>query len=93
MSIPPDPQEIKLLRRDKYNGNEEIDITADIQRLAFGEPLAYVIGWIPFLGLTIGLGSMPLIPRSETEWWTEKLIEHLRYRFGEGTSLAGVPPA
>jgi release factor glutamine methyltransferase len=81
MSIPPTPQEIELLRRDKYDGDAHADITADVERLAAGEPLAYVIGWIPFLSLKIGLESRPLIPRPETEWWTEKLIEHLKYRF------------
>lgn len=38
------------------------------------EPLAYQIGDQPFLGLTIYLDSRPLIPRPETEWWTEKLL-------------------
>jgi len=38
------------------------------------EPDAYVIGWQPFLGLKIYLDSRPLIPRPETEWWTEQLL-------------------
>jgi len=38
------------------------------------EPLAYTIGDQPFLGLTIYLDSHPLIPRPETEWWTEQLL-------------------
>jgi release factor glutamine methyltransferase len=50
--------------------------------LAAGDPLAYVIGWIPFLSLRINLSSKPLIPRPETEWWTERLISHLKERFG-----------
>lgn len=37
-------------------------------------PDAYKIGDQPFLGLTIYLDSRPLIPRPETEWWTEKLL-------------------
>ncbi len=41
------------------------------------EPLAYTIGWQPFLGLKIYLDSKPLIPRPETEWWTEKLLSEL----------------
>jgi release factor glutamine methyltransferase len=43
-------------------------------RLAAGLPLAYVIGYQPFLGLKIYLDSHPLIPRPETEWWTEQLL-------------------
>lgn len=38
------------------------------------EPIAYTIGDQPFLGLTICLDSRPLIPRPETEWWTEQLL-------------------
>ena len=75
------PEDREAIIRDKYNGNRDVDISDDIRRLAAGEPLAYIIGWIPFLGLRIGLSSHPLIPRPETEWWTEMLIEHLRERF------------
>lgn len=39
------------------------------------EPEAYGIGWQPFLGLKIYLDSKPLIPRPETEWWTEQLLK------------------
>ncbi len=79
MDIP--KEELAHLVRDKYDGHTDTDLTKDIERLEAGEPLAYVIGWIPFLGLRIELDSHPLIPRPETEWWTELLIEHLRARF------------
>lgn len=75
--------ERELLIRDKYNGDASADLSEDLARLSKGEPLAYVIGWIPFLGLRIQLDSHPLIPRPETEWWTEKLIAHLKERFGD----------
>ena len=39
------------------------------------EPEAYAIGWQPFLGLKIYLDSRPLIPRPETEWWTEQFLK------------------
>ena len=39
------------------------------------EPLAYRIGDQPFLGLKIYLDSKPLIPRPETEWWAEQLLQ------------------
>jgi len=41
------------------------------------EPLAYIIGDQPFLGLKIYLDSRPLIPRPETEWWTEQLLSNV----------------
>ena len=81
MDIP--REELAHLVRDKYHGNKEADLREDVERLASGEPLAYVIGWIPFLGLDIFLDSKPLIPRPETEWWTELLIEHMKQRFAD----------
>ena len=63
---------IALLIRDKYDGDSNVDITNDVERLACGEPLTYVIGWIPFLGLKIYLDIIRSFPRPETEWWTEK---------------------
>ncbi|MES2668116.1 MAG: peptide chain release factor N(5)-glutamine methyltransferase [Patescibacteria group bacterium] len=71
------------LIRDKYGGDAAADLTEDTARLESGEPLAYVIGWVPFMGLRILLDSRPLIPRPETEWWTEELIKHLKERFGD----------
>lgn len=76
-------EERALLIRDKYDGNGDADLSEDLARLFKGEPLAYVIGWMPFMSLRIDLDSRPLIPRPETEWWTEELIAHLRERFGE----------
>ncbi len=73
----------EALIRDKYDGDASVDLSADLARLETGEPLAYVIGWIPFLGLRIELDSHPLIPRPETEWWTEQLIAHLIEKFGD----------
>jgi release factor glutamine methyltransferase len=85
MSIVPNA-EVRQLIRDKYGSVDqarESGIEEDLERLAAGEPLAYVIGWAPFLGLRIDLASRPLIPRPETEWWTAELISTLRERFGE----------
>src|SRR3989338_7445424 len=42
------------------------------------EPEAYVIGWQPFIGLKIYLDSKPLIPRTETEWWTEQFLNKVK---------------
>lgn len=68
----------RRLREEKYGGTESPAFFADCERLSRGEPLAYVIGWQPFLGLRIYLDSRPLIPRPETEWWTEQLLTELK---------------
>lgn len=73
-------EDLVHLIRDKYNGQLTESYKEDLARLTAGEPLAYVIGWLPFLGLRIRLDSLPLIPRPETEWWAEVLIEHLKER-------------
>ncbi len=59
---------------EKYGGVATDAFENDKKRLASGEPLAYIIGWQPFLGLKIHLDSHPLIPRPETEWWVEQML-------------------
>ncbi len=68
------PKEIAWLLREKYHGEKSPAFFADCARLEVGEPLAYIIGSIPFLNCLIYLDSKPLIPRPETEFWTEKAI-------------------
>lgn len=63
------------LLEEKHRGDETPAYQADLGRLAQGEPVAYVIGSQPFLGLSIQLDSKPLIPRVETEWWTNELLK------------------
>ena len=68
------------LLEEKYAGVETKEFEVDKARLAGGEPVAYLIGFQPFLGLKIYLDSRPLIPRPETEWWTEQLLEEIERR-------------
>lgn len=70
-------KEEQWLLEEKYQGVASLEFEKDKARLAAGEPLAYVIGSIPFLGLTVHLDSKPLIPRPETEWWVEKMLEQI----------------
>ncbi len=83
-------QEIAWLLKEKYRGVESKAFHADCERLAAGEPLAYVIGHVPFLGSTIYLDSKPLIPRPETEFWAEKAIAAIRTVMESGA--AAKPP-
>ncbi len=42
------------------------------------KPLAYILGWVPFLDLTIKVVPPTLIPRPETEFWVHELITTLQ---------------
>ncbi|MHB8710602.1 MAG: N5-glutamine methyltransferase family protein [Minisyncoccota bacterium] len=82
------------LLEEKYKGLRNPYFEEGCRRLARGEPVAYLIGWQPFLGLKIYLDSKPLIPRPETEWWVEQLLISLVERelagkkMGVGLGLA-----
>jgi release factor glutamine methyltransferase len=71
-------QDERWLLEEKYGGEKSEAFFADLERLRTGEPLAYVIGHVPFLGCQIYLDSGPLIPRPETEFWVEKAIEKIK---------------
>jgi release factor glutamine methyltransferase len=79
--------EKRQLLREKYNGKTCDEYLADCERVEEGEPLAYVIGHVPFLTTRIFLDSRPLIPRSETEEWTRDARDMLRRRKGGTLSL------
>lgn len=82
-------REARWLLEEKYGGTESPAFMADRERLAAGEPLAYVIGWQPFCGLNIYLDSRPLIPRPETEWWVEAASQRATVRLGRAARSAG----
>ncbi len=68
-------REERWLLEEKYDGVESADFFRDCERLRTGEPLAYVIGFVDFFGCRIDLSYRTLIPRPETEYWTEGVIK------------------
>ncbi|HEY9585027.1 MAG TPA: HemK/PrmC family methyltransferase [Candidatus Paceibacterota bacterium] len=78
------------LLQEKYHGVETPGYFADLKRIEGGEPLAYVIGWVDFLGCRINLSPRlphrrgqvrPLIPRPETEFWVERAISQIQTNY------------
>lgn len=74
-------QDVEWLLGEKYRGEKSEAFFADCKRMALGEPLGYLIGHVPFLDTTIYLDSKPLIPRPETEFWTERVIADIKTNY------------
>lgn len=71
-------REQEWLLKEKYAGIPSPAYKDDLVKLEQGTPLAYLIGWCQFLEARIDLAHRPLIPRTETEFWVEKLSATMR---------------
>jgi len=80
-------EDVAWLKKEKYAGVDTTEFQTDVKHLESGEPLAYIIGNIPFLNTTIYLDSCPLIPRSETEYWVEQAIKAIEEKIKINTQI------
>jgi release factor glutamine methyltransferase len=68
-------QEKKWLCDEKYHGKKTPEYFKECILIDQGMPVAYLIGNIEFLNCVIDLEYRPLIPRPETEFWTDIFIK------------------
>lgn len=71
-------REASWLIQEKYQGHLTAQAKKDLVKLAQGEPVDYLIGFVEFAGCKIDVSFRPLIPRPETEYWTLETIEELK---------------
>ncbi len=64
------------LQHDRPLRTAELDLMRErVRRRARHEPIAYILGFVDFLGCRIATDPRVLIPRPETEEWVEQLLE------------------
>ena len=61
--------------QEKYGGVTSDGYRADCARIDAHEPWEYVLGHAGFLGCRIDLSRRPMVPRDETAFWVERVIE------------------
>ncbi|MBP1577923.1 MAG: peptide chain release factor N(5)-glutamine methyltransferase [Oscillospiraceae bacterium] len=72
---------IRLLKPDlPVSAEQQASIESDVERLASGYPLQYLLGEWEFFGLTLKVGEGVLIPRADTEISVETALSKLNGR-------------
>lgn len=64
---------------EQLTPEQQQKLDAYIKEIAIDhKPLAYILGWVPFLDLKLLVTPPTLIPRPETENWVDELINTIR---------------
>lgn len=67
-------EQVELIKKIKYGGEESPSLTRDIARLKDNEPIEYILGEAQFAGLRIDMSERPMPPREETAFWVKRAI-------------------
>lgn len=77
--------DLEYILKDKYHNkihNKNIkSFINDLILISKNYPRDYIIGHIDFLNCKIDLSKKPLIPRTETEYWIEKILPIIKKHF------------
>ena len=74
---------VEILRIKKHKGRETALFLADVKALTDGEAYEYLLGEVAFSGAKINLSLRPMIPRPETEFWVNKMIDDIKNKKAE----------
>ncbi len=66
---------IEKILAEKYAGVPSAAFEEDVRCVEGGEPWQYVLGYADFLDCRIDLSQRPMIPRPETAFWVQKVID------------------
>ncbi len=83
-------QQQHLLTTEILTPEIEAELTTCLNRRMAGEPLAYILGSIPFLQANIHVKKPLLIPRPETEEWVDWLIKEIKKNKIEKLTIADI---
>lgn len=61
------PHELVRVRQEKFSDTQASQYTDFLTRMLAGEPLQYIVGRAPFMGMLLEVNRHTLIPRPETE--------------------------
>jgi HemK-like putative methylase len=68
---------VQGLREKKYKGKETKEFLEDVAKMTEGEAYEYLLGEVLFCNAKVDLSLRPMIPRPETEFWVNQMIEQI----------------
>jgi|SRR3989344_6982478 len=79
------PREFLFMHPEFILTSKHLNILSKyIKRRKQGEPIAYILGYKDFMGLRFKVNKDVLIPRPETEWLVEKIVQSEKLKVKSG---------